>query len=82
MLISLDWIRDFVDLPADLDPAWFDGARTVLVTAGASAPEEVVQLCLDWLRERFDAAIEPRSIREESVSFPLPSELRSVAAGK
>jgi 4-hydroxy-3-methylbut-2-enyl diphosphate reductase len=68
-----------IDDPADLDPAWFDGVRTVLVTAGASAPERVVQQCLDWLHERFGATIEPRSIREESVSFPLPRELRSAA---
>jgi 4-hydroxy-3-methylbut-2-en-1-yl diphosphate reductase len=67
-----------VDGPADLDPAWFAGANTVLVTAGASAPEAVVNQCLDWLRERFDAVIEPRSIREESVSFPLPRELRGL----
>ena len=53
-----------VDGPADLDPAWFDGVETVLVTAGASAPEQVVDQCLDWLRERFGATVEPRSIRE------------------
>ncbi|MCI0492001.1 MAG: 4-hydroxy-3-methylbut-2-enyl diphosphate reductase [Planctomycetes bacterium] len=69
-----------VDGPADLDPAWFGGVETVLVTAGASAPEEVVDQCLDWLREKFDAAIEPRSIREENVSFPLPRELQTVVA--
>jgi len=71
-----------VDGPMDLDPAWFDGAKTVLVTAGASAPEEVVSQCLDWLRDRFGATIEPRSIREESVSFPLPRELRGVGVSK
>ena len=52
-------------------------SNTVLVTAGASAPEEVVNQCLDWLRERFGATIEPRSIRQENVSFPLPRELRN-----
>jgi 4-hydroxy-3-methylbut-2-enyl diphosphate reductase len=67
-----------VDGPADLDPAWFEHANTVLVTAGASAPEEVVTECLDWLRQHFDATIEPRSIRNENVSFPLPRELRSL----
>jgi 4-hydroxy-3-methylbut-2-enyl diphosphate reductase len=71
-----------VDGPADLDPEWFDGANTVLVTAGASAPEQVVEECLDWLRERFSASVEPRSIREENVSFPLPRELRNVVAVK
>jgi 4-hydroxy-3-methylbut-2-enyl diphosphate reductase len=55
---------------------------TVLVTAGASAPEQVVEECLDWLRERYGATVEPRSIREESVSFPLPKELRGIAAVK
>jgi 4-hydroxy-3-methylbut-2-en-1-yl diphosphate reductase len=71
-----------VDGPTELDPAWFDGANTVLVTAGASAPEVVVDQCLDWLRERFDAKVEPRTIREESVSFPLPRELRGIAIGR
>jgi 4-hydroxy-3-methylbut-2-en-1-yl diphosphate reductase len=71
-----------VDGPADLDPAWFTAAETVLVTAGASAPEQVVDECLQWLRERFGATIEPRSIREESVSFPLPRELRTIAAAR
>jgi 4-hydroxy-3-methylbut-2-enyl diphosphate reductase len=61
-----------------LHPAWFEGAQTVLITAGASAPEEVVNQCLDWLRERYGASVEPRSIREENVSFPLPRELRGV----
>ncbi len=71
-----------VDGPADLQAAWFDSAKTVLVTAGASAPEEVVNQCLDWLRKRFDATVEPRSIRQENVSFPLPRELRNLAVVK
>jgi 4-hydroxy-3-methylbut-2-enyl diphosphate reductase len=65
-----------VDGPDDLDLAWFQGVDTVLVTAGASAPEEVVRECLDWLKQRFNATITPRSIRDENVSFPLPRELR------
>ena len=73
-------LAHLVDGPADLQPAWFEGAKTVLVTAGASAPEQVVDQCLDWLRERFDAVVEPRSIRQENVSFPLPRELRNVVA--
>ncbi len=71
-----------VDGPGDLDVGWFHGASTVLVTAGASAPEQVVDDCLDWLREHFNASIEPRSIREENVSFPLPRELRGMPATK
>jgi 4-hydroxy-3-methylbut-2-enyl diphosphate reductase len=70
-----------VDGAEDLDSQWFRGVSTVLVTAGASAPEQVVEQCLDWLRERFGATVEPRSVREENVSFPLPRELRGIAAG-
>jgi 4-hydroxy-3-methylbut-2-enyl diphosphate reductase len=71
-----------VDGPGDLQAAWFEGAETVLVTAGASAPEEVVNQCLDWLRDRFSAVVEPRSIRQENVSFPLPRELRSLTVAE
>jgi len=45
--------------------------------AGASAPEVVVQDCIDWLlAERFDATIEETTIREAHVNSPLPRELR------
>jgi 4-hydroxy-3-methylbut-2-enyl diphosphate reductase len=67
-----------IDGPRDIDPAWFDGVETVLVTAGASAPEVVVDEVLDLLRDQFDATVEVRSLREETVSFPLPRELRVV----
>ncbi len=69
-----------IDGPQDIDTAWFEGVQTVLVTAGASAPETVVEACLDLLRDRYDAEIEPREIRREEVTFPLPRELRAVAA--
>lgn len=67
-----------VNGPDDLDRAWFDGAETVLVTAGASAPEAVVEATLDYLRQEFGAEVEPHTVREESVAFPLPKELRSL----
>jgi 4-hydroxy-3-methylbut-2-enyl diphosphate reductase len=54
-------------------------AATVLITAGASAPEEVVQECVARLRERYGATVESRTVREEHVSFPLPRELRVLA---
>src|SRR5262245_32057062 len=69
-----------IDGTADLRAEWFDDVKTVLVTAGASAPEQVVDEVLDWLRKRFNAIVEPRSIRQENVSFPLPRELRGVVA--
>ena len=67
-----------IDGPEDIDGNWFKSTDTVLVTAGASAPELVVERCIDYLRERFDATLQPRSIRNEEVHFPLPRELRSL----
>ncbi|OWK41116.1 4-hydroxy-3-methylbut-2-enyl diphosphate reductase [Fimbriiglobus ruber] len=65
-----------IDSVAELRDEWFRPTDTVLVTAGASAPEDHVQACVDHLREKFNAAVEPRTIREEHVNFPLPKELR------
>lgn len=65
-----------VDGAHELDPAWFQNCRTVLITAGASAPEIVVRECVEYLVEKFDATVREETIREEHVSFPLPRELR------
>jgi 4-hydroxy-3-methylbut-2-en-1-yl diphosphate reductase len=54
----------------------FQGNETILVTAGASAPEEMVQECILHLQDRYGAKVETRTVREEHVSFPLPRELR------
>jgi 4-hydroxy-3-methylbut-2-enyl diphosphate reductase len=65
-----------IDSVAELPPDAFTGIETVLITAGASAPEEVVQECVQHLKDRFGAKVESRTVREEHVSFPLPRELR------
>jgi 4-hydroxy-3-methylbut-2-enyl diphosphate reductase len=69
-----------IDGAGEIDAAWFRGDETVLITAGASAPESVVQDCVDWLSARFGATVENRVIREEQVYFPLPKELRTASA--
>lgn len=69
-----------IDGPADIDANWFSPTDRVLVTAGASAPETVVEQVLDWLKENFQATIEVRTTREENVHFPLPKILRSLAS--
>lgn len=69
-----------IDGVEDIDPAWFTEAQTVLVTAGASAPEVVVEAVLDFLSDKFGATVESRSLRTEDVSFPLPKELRILSA--
>lgn len=65
-----------IDTVAELQDSWFDNDDTVLVTAGASAPEDHVQDVLNHLRAKFNAVVETRTIREEHVNFPLPRELR------
>jgi 4-hydroxy-3-methylbut-2-enyl diphosphate reductase len=67
-----------IDTVGELREEWFDAQDTVLVTAGASAPEENVQECIDYLKERYGATVENRVVREEHVNFPLPKELRSL----
>jgi len=69
-----------IDGAADIDDRWFDGVETVVITAGASAPESVVQECVTYLRDRYGATIENRTLRQEDVHFPLPRELRRIEA--
>jgi len=69
-----------IDGAADVDLAWFSGDETVLITAGASAPESAVEQCVELLRDKFQATIEHRTLREEDVYFPLPKSLRAATA--
>lgn len=66
-----------IDGPQDIRNEWFEKRETVLVTAGASAPESVVRRCVADLEARFGACVEERSLMNEEVYFPLPRELRS-----
>jgi len=68
-----------IDGVTDIDARWLEDVETVLVTAGASAPESVVEQCIDHLIEIHGADVEVRTIREEHVHFPLPKELRAQA---
>jgi 4-hydroxy-3-methylbut-2-enyl diphosphate reductase len=68
-----------IDGVEEIEANWFRSDSTVLLTAGASAPEDLVLACLDYFRNRFCAQIESRTVREEHVSFPLPKELRVVS---
>ena len=65
-----------IDGAEELRREWFSSESTVLITAGASAPEVVVQDCIRWLNIEFSATVEEITTREEHVSFPLPRELR------
>ena len=69
-----------IDGAHELRPEWFEPKQTVVITAGASAPEEVVQECVDYLVERFGASVREITFRQESINFPLPRELRALQA--
>lgn len=67
-----------IDGVEDIDDAWFDSVETLMITAGASAPENLVQDCVNYIQSHFDAEVESRVIREEQVHFNLPKELKSL----
>ena len=63
-----------------MEPAWLDGARAVGITAGASAPEELVQALIARLDDLFDITVTDLDGIEENVSFRLPRELLDAEA--
>lgn len=63
---------------AELDPAIADGCTTVGITAGASAPEVLVQEVLERLRERFAVSVEEVTVAVEDIIFRIP-RMRAVA---
>jgi 4-hydroxy-3-methylbut-2-enyl diphosphate reductase len=68
-----------IDGPEDIDPAWLRGHRTVGLTAGASAPEPVVQQVVGRLRALGAHDVAEAVGVEENVEFGLPQALRLIA---
>jgi 4-hydroxy-3-methylbut-2-enyl diphosphate reductase len=64
-----------VDNAAAIDPAWIAGKKRIGVTAGASAPEVLVQAVIDRLKELGVASVRALEGVEEHVTFPLPKGL-------
>ncbi|MFG1299206.1 4-hydroxy-3-methylbut-2-enyl diphosphate reductase [Xanthobacter sp. V3C-3] len=69
-----------VQRAADIDWALFEGIARLGVTAGASAPEVLVEEIIDAFAARFEVAVETVTSTEEDVFFPLPRVLRPDAA--
>jgi 4-hydroxy-3-methylbut-2-enyl diphosphate reductase len=69
-----------VDIAEHIDPAWVHGRQRIGVTAGASAPDVLVQGVIGRLRELGASSVRPLKGVEESVVFPLPKGLGKVAA--
>jgi 4-hydroxy-3-methylbut-2-enyl diphosphate reductase len=70
-----------VDDHTDVRPEWLTRVNTVAVTAGASAPEHLVQELLDYLRDQHHfQEVEEVELKEEDVRFSLPSGLEGTAS--
>lgn len=65
-----------IDEAAQIDPAWLEGTQVVGVTAGASAPEVLVNEVVARLRELGGEEPQEVSGREENIVFSMPRELR------
>ena len=65
-----------IDDETEIDPEWLAGASTVGVTAGASAPEVLVDRVLEALAGLGPIEVQERQVVEESLQFTLPTELR------
>ncbi len=65
-----------IDGAEDIDYSWFDKAHSIGITAGASAPEVLVQEVINTLEELFETTIITNEKAAENVRFQLPKELR------
>jgi 4-hydroxy-3-methylbut-2-enyl diphosphate reductase len=71
-----------IDDQSELDPQWLTGVKCVFITAGASAPERLVQALIERLKREFGGYVEERTLVEETMEFELPKPLRSLAVLK
>jgi 4-hydroxy-3-methylbut-2-enyl diphosphate reductase len=69
-----------VDAATQIDPAWLEGKQRVGVTAGASAPEVLVQAVVDRIRQLGTRSVRVLDGVEENVTFPLPKGLATLPA--
>ena len=69
-----------VDDLTEVRQEWLENVRTVAVTAGASAPENLVQELVEFLQQRGFAQLEEMEVKEEDVRFNLPAELTRTVA--
>ncbi len=71
-----------LDDRSELNTDWFEGVDTVLITAGASAPEDLVNELVLHLIEEFGGEVEQRDIDREAIVFGLPGSLKQLMRSK
>jgi 4-hydroxy-3-methylbut-2-enyl diphosphate reductase len=64
-----------IDDASALDPAWLEGVKTLGLTAGASAPEVLVEGVITFLAERYELTVEEIDAAKETMAFKLPRVL-------
>jgi len=69
-----------VDHAAQIRDEWLEGVRTVGISSGASAPEELVQRVVDFFRARGTADVAEFEVVQEDVRFMLPKAIRQAVA--
>lgn len=65
-----------LDDASEIQPDWLEGVETLLLTAGASAPENLVQEILQHLVDHYDGEVEESHVVDENVHFNLPMSVR------
>jgi 4-hydroxy-3-methylbut-2-enyl diphosphate reductase len=71
-----------IDDESELDPGWLEGVNCVFVTAGASAPERLVEALIERLKREYGGQVEEQTLVEEDIQFELPKTLRRLAVVK
>ncbi|MDQ3240722.1 MAG: 4-hydroxy-3-methylbut-2-enyl diphosphate reductase [Thermoleophilaceae bacterium] len=71
-----------IDNERQVEEGWLDGARTVGITSGASAPEELVSRLVDFFRARGTEDVAELEVIQEDVRFMLPKEIRREFAAR
>jgi 4-hydroxy-3-methylbut-2-enyl diphosphate reductase len=72
---NLDTNSYLIDSADAIQPEWLEGVNTVAVTAGASAPEVLVQHVVDYLQEMGYGSVDEVEVMPENVRFGLPPEI-------
>jgi len=72
---NLGTIGYLIDNSQAIDPKWLEGVATVAVTAGASAPEILVEDVVNYLRQNGYDRVEEVEVMPENVRFGLPPEI-------
>ena len=69
-----------IDDVSEIDESWLEGRRTVGISSGASAPEELVQRLVSYFRDRGTTEVEEFQVVQEDVRFMLPKAIRQAQA--